>query len=95
MTEKTKSQGPNDLKVPAFAAKLKAARLAKNWSLRDLEKKGGNQLSRQTFLRAEQGAVTAENLMRIMALLSMSKTERDALVVLWHANQLKQAKAAA
>lgn len=93
MTEKKKAQSPNDLKLPLFAKKLKEARLAKNWSLRDAEKKSGNQLSRQTFLRAEQGDVTLENLVRIMNLLKLPK--QDELVADYHAAQLKQAKKAA
>jgi len=94
MTEKKNTKASDSSKAPSFAQKLKAARLSRNWSLRDAEKRAGNQLSRQTFLRAEQGDVSLENLLRILDLLGLKKKEKDEVFEEFNAHAMKMARAA-
>ena len=93
MTKMSKTEN----RVPKFASELKALRLAKNMSLRDCEKKTGNALSRQTFLRAEQGSVTLENLFRILTVygVTVKSPQRAEFVEWYHAAEVTKAQAAA
>lgn len=95
MTKKQKPDAKSPSKLPAFAKKLKDARLQRNWSLRDVEKRTGDALSRQTVLRAEQGDVQLDTLFKLVNLYDFKKDEKDALIEDFNAHELKKAKAAA
>jgi len=83
----------NTKKLPLFAEALKKLRSDKNWSLRDCEKRTGGNISRQTFLRAEQGDVTLEQLIKILDLYGAKK--REEVVRSFMDHELAKARAAA
>lgn len=93
MTEKKKAK-PND-PLPMFAKKLREHRAELNWSLRDAEKRAGGNISRQTFLRAENGDVLLDNLLRIMNLLNIPKREQEKMMEDFNEHLLARAKKAA
>ena len=78
-------------KVPAFAKTLQEARAAKNWSLRDVEKKTGNNLSRTTILRAEEGIASLPTLLSLAKLYGIKKADTDKLVESFNDHERKKA----
>lgn len=91
MSKKTKSP-PS--KAPRFAELLRAARDEANWSLREVEKRTGNALSRQTVLRAEQGDAELETVLKLVKVYGMSAKARDSIIEAFNEHVLKKAKAA-
>mgnify|MGYP001572364638 CR=1 FL=1 len=95
MNKKSKQAPVPASTLPRFAERLKQLRMDQNWSLRDCEKRTGKALSRQSFLRAEQGEVTLENLLRILALFKLKKPEVDELLRDYSDTELSRARASA
>lgn len=92
-TKRTKSKTPTkSRKVPDFSARLKALRMERNWSLREVEKRSGAALSRQTVLRAEQGGAELSTVLRLVSLYGLPAAEREALLSSFHETLLKAAK---
>ncbi len=92
MLAEVKKENP---KVPTFALMLRAARHLRNWSLREAEKKSGDNISRQTIQRAEHGTAEPETLLRLAKLYKMTKEQTAVLVAEFSKHQLDEAKKAA
>ena len=79
--------------LPKFAKLLREVRQLKNWSLRDVQKRSGDHLSRQTVLRAEQGDVELDTLIQLVSLYALKTADKDALMLTYHQDALAKAKA--
>jgi transcriptional regulator with XRE-family HTH domain len=79
--------------LPKFAKLLREVRQLKNWSLRDVQKRSGDHLSRQTVLRAEQGDVELGTLIQLTSLYALKTADKDALMLEYHRDALTKAKA--
>lgn len=89
----TKKRSTTSERVPTFATKLKGLRMTQNWSLRDVQKRMGNAVSRQTVLRAEQGDVELDTLLKLLNLYGVNaKAERDSFLASFNEHELSRAR---